>query len=65
MDNLAAMPLELDIAWYDQKAVAVLLALLHLGFKEIRFGPTLPDFLTACIIGKLPEASRISTVVHD
>ena len=35
-----------DIAWYEQKAVAVLLALLFLGVKGIRLGPTLPGFLS-------------------
>ncbi|MBR2357065.1 MAG: hydroxylamine reductase [Lentisphaeria bacterium] len=40
------LPISFDIAWYEQKAVAVLLALLHLGFKNIRLGPTLPAFLS-------------------
>ena len=40
------LPLSFDIAWYEQKAVAVLLALLALGFKNIRLGPTLPGFLS-------------------
>jgi hydroxylamine reductase len=40
------LPLAFDIAWYEQKAVAVLLALLFLGFKKIRLGPTLPAFLS-------------------
>ncbi|MGC4122761.1 MAG: hydroxylamine reductase [Myxococcales bacterium] len=40
------LPLSLNVAWYDQKAVAVLLALLHLGFKGFRLGPTMPAFLS-------------------
>ncbi len=40
------LPIAFDIAWYEQKAVAVLLALLALGFKNIRLGPTLPAFLS-------------------
>jgi hydroxylamine reductase len=40
------LPISYDIAWYEQKAVLVLLALLSLGVKHIRLGPTLPAFLT-------------------
>ncbi len=40
------LPISYDIAWYEQKAVVVLLALLHLGVKHIRLGPTLPAFLS-------------------
>jgi len=40
------LPLSLIISWYEQKAVCVLLALLHLGSKGIRLGPSLPAFLT-------------------
>ena len=46
LDNINDLPISFDIAWYEQKAVAVLLALLHLGFKGIRIGPTLPAFLS-------------------
>jgi energy-coupling factor transporter ATP-binding protein EcfA2 len=42
--DINELPLSFDIAWYEQKAVAVLLALLHLGFKNIRLGPGLPAF---------------------
>ncbi|MBL8965975.1 MAG: hydroxylamine reductase [Spirochaetaceae bacterium] len=45
--DVNALPLSFDIAWYEQKAVIVLLALLHLGFKNIRLGPSLPGFLSA------------------
>ena len=43
--DVNALPLSLIISWYEQKAVCVLLALLHLGMKGIRLGPSLPAFL--------------------
>ena len=46
LDDVNKLPLSFDIAWYEQKAIAVLLALLALGFKDIRCGPTLPAFLS-------------------
>ena len=46
MESINDLPLSFDIAWYEQKAVIVLLALLHLGIKNIRLGPTLPAFLS-------------------
>jgi hydroxylamine reductase len=46
LEDVNQLPLSFDIAWYEQKAVAVLLALLALGFKGIRIGPTLPAFLS-------------------
>jgi len=44
--DINELPISFDIAWYEQKAVTVLLALLHLGVKGIRLGPTLPGFLS-------------------
>jgi len=49
------LPLSFDIAWYEQKAVLVLLALLSLGFKNIRLGPTLPGFLSPGVARVLVE----------
>lgn len=46
LKELSELPLSFDLAWYEQKAVAVLLALLALGFRDIRLGPTLPAFLS-------------------
>ena len=46
LEDINQLPIAFDIAWYEQKAVAVLLALLSLGFKNIRLGPTLPAFLS-------------------
>lgn len=46
LDDINELPISFDIAWYEQKAVLVLLALLSLGVKGIRVGPTLPGFLS-------------------
>ena len=46
LESINDLPLSFDIGWYEQKAVTVLLALLHLGVKNIRLGPTLPGFLS-------------------
>ena len=46
LEDINQLPIAFDIAWYEQKAVAVLLALLSLGFRNIRLGPTLPAFLS-------------------
>ncbi len=62
------LPIDFAIAWYEQKAVAVLLALLSLGFKNIRLGPTLPAFLSPGVAKVLVENFGIratSTVEQD
>lgn len=46
LDDINKLPIAYDIAWYEQKAVCVLLALLSLGVKHIKLGPTLPGFLS-------------------
>lgn len=46
LDDINDLPISYNIAWYEQKAVIVLLALLHLGVKNIHLGPTLPAFLS-------------------
>lgn len=46
LDDINKLPIIYNIAWYEQKAVIVLLALLHLGVKNIHLGPTLPAFLS-------------------
>lgn len=58
LDDINELPISYDIAWYEQKAVAVLLALLHLGVKGIRLGPTLPAFLS-------PNVARILVETFD
>lgn len=55
LNDINELPLSFDIAWYEQKAVAVLLALLFLGVKKIRLGPTLPAFLSANVAKVLVE----------
>ncbi len=46
LDDLNDLPVDFAVAWYEQKAVCVLLALLALGFKGVRIGPTLPGFVS-------------------
>ena len=55
LDDINKLPISYDIAWYEQKAVAVLLALLFLGVKNIRLGPTLPAFLSPNVTKVLVE----------
>ena len=55
LEDVNRLPLAFDIAWYEQKAVAVLLALLALGFRNIRLGPTLPAFLSPAVAKTLVE----------
>ena len=56
------LPISFDISWYEQKAVAVLLALLHLGFKNIRLGPTLPAFLSPNVAKILVETFEMKGI---
>jgi hydroxylamine reductase len=55
LEDINDLPISFDIGWYEQKAVAVLLALLHLGVKGIRLGPTLPAFLSPTVAKVLVE----------
>jgi hydroxylamine reductase len=59
LDSVNELPLSFDIAWYEQKAVLVLLALLSLGVKGIRLGPALPAFVTPNIVKALVGAFDI------
>lgn len=54
-ESINDLPISFDIAWYEQKAVAVLLALLHLGIKGIRLGPTIPAFISPNVLKVLVE----------
>lgn len=49
------LPLSMILSWYEQKAVCILLTLLHLGIKGIRLGPTLPAFITPAVLNVLVE----------
>ena len=55
LKDVNELPLSFDLGWYEQKAVAVLLALLALGFKNIKLGPTLPAFVSPNIGKVLQE----------
>jgi hydroxylamine reductase len=56
------LPLSMILSWYEQKAVAILLTLLHLGITDIRLGPTLPAFITPNVLGVLVENFDIKPV---
>lgn len=55
LEDVNDLPIAFNIAWYEQKAVIVLLALLYLGFKNIHLGPTLPAFLSPNVAKVLVE----------
>lgn len=68
LEDINELPIAYDIAWYEQKAVTVLLALLHLGVKGIRLGPTLPAFLSPNVAQVLIDTfdiKGISSVEED
>ena len=68
LNDINELPIVYNIAWYEQKAVIVLLALLYLGVKDIHLGPTLPAFLSPNVANVLIEnfgISGISTVEQD
>jgi hydroxylamine reductase len=56
------LPLSLNISWFEQKAVAILLSLLHLGIKNIRLGPSPPAFLTPNVLKVLQDNYNIMLV---
>ncbi|TLU53704.1 MAG: hydroxylamine reductase, partial [Chlorobium sp.] len=62
LEDINDLPISFDIAWYEQKAVTVLLALLFLGVKGIRLGPTLPEFLTPNVAAALVEKFGIKPI---
>lgn len=62
LDDINDLPLSFDIGWYEQKACAVLLALLHLGVKGIRLGPTLPAFVSPNVLKVLVENFDIKPI---
>ncbi len=68
LEDINQLPISYNIAWYEQKAVIVLLALLSLGVKNIHLGPTLPGFLSPNVVNVLVEnfgIAGISTVEED
>ena len=56
------LPLSMILSWYEQKAVAVLLTLLHLGIKDIRLGPTLPAFISPNVFKLLSDTYRLKPI---
>lgn len=56
------LPLSMILSWYEQKAVAVLLTLLHLGIQDIRLGPTLPAFISPNVFKLLSETYRLQPI---
>ncbi len=62
LNDINELPIAYNIAWYEQKAVTVLLALLHLGVKNIHLGPTLPAFLSPNVANVLVENFGIAGI---
>jgi hydroxylamine reductase len=56
------LPLSMVLSWYEQKAVAILLTLLHLGIKNMRLGPSLPAFLTPNVLNVLVDKFNIMPI---
>ena len=56
------LPLSIILSWYEQKAVAVLLTLLHLGIKNIKIGPSLPAFITPNVLNFLVENFNLAPI---
>ncbi len=56
------LPLSFVLSWYEQKAVAILLTLLHLGIKDIKLGPSLPAFITPNVLNFLVENFNIAPI---
>ncbi|MGG7079479.1 hydroxylamine reductase [Clostridium sardiniense] len=64
LDDVNKLPISYNIAWYEQKAVIVLLSLLHLGVKNIHLGPTLPAFLSPNVAKVLVENFGIGGITN-
>ena len=60
--DVNGLPLSLILSWYEQKAVAILLTLLHLGVQDIRLGPSLPAFVTSPVLNVLVEKFNIAPI---
>lgn len=62
LDDINKLPIAYNIAWYEQKAVIVLLALLYLGIKNIHLGPTLPGFLSPNVANVLVDRFGLASI---
>jgi len=56
------LPLSFVLSWYEQKAVAILLTLLHLGIRNMRLGPTLPAFVTPNVLKVLSDKFNLMPI---
>jgi len=66
--DVNGLPLSMILSWYEQKAISILLTLLHLGIRNIRIGPSLPAFITAPVLNALVtnfDLKPITTVEED
>jgi hydroxylamine reductase len=66
--DVNGLPLSLVLSWYEQKAVVILLSLLHLGVRDIRLGPSLPAFVTPPVLKVLVDGFALkptSSVQED
>lgn len=64
LDDINKLPIVFNIAWYEQKAVIVLLALLYLGFKNIHIGPTLPAFLSPNVAKVIVDTFNLGSITN-
>ncbi|MGL5204389.1 hydroxylamine reductase [Cetobacterium sp.] len=62
LDDVNKLPIVFNIAWYEQKAVLVLLSLLYLGFKNVHVGPTIPAFLSPNVLNVLIDNFGLGTI---
>jgi hydroxylamine reductase len=60
--DVNGLPLSMILSWYEQKAVCILLTLLHLGIRDIRLGPTLPAFITPPVLNVLHEKLNVMPI---
>ena len=60
--DVNSLPLSLILSWYEQKAVCILLSLLHLGIKDMRLGPSLPAFITPAVLDMLADKFNIMPI---
>ncbi len=64
LEDINQLPIEFNIAWYEQKAIIVHLALLYLGMKNMHIGPTLPAFITPNVLKIIQETFGVETITN-
>lgn len=60
--DINELPLSMVLSWYEQKAVCILLTLLHLGIKDIYLGPTIPAFISPNVLKTLVDDYNLSPI---